>query len=373
LTYRILSLDGGGHGGVIQAMALADLYPGLAGKGILGEFDLVVAAGGGALVLGALMADRSPAQILDALHPPSAAAPRQPRPGPLGRFLSRFGRGARPRPSGEGDVIATLMGEAATTALDQWVLDGPSELPVGVMFVTLDPDRGGARFLRGYAMEATGEPADPVSIIGAVRAAQPPSVREGAAPDGAAAGVDNPVMAGVIDALAMGAMPEDIEVLSIGAGQVRLVPPNLVVQGGATPAALVRDPPPEGKGREARTPREGTREGPADWASWAAHIVLAGDPGEMGRVVRMNPLAQPTPSGPGGWDYPKGLPAALFDALASLDRNAPGPLGADLARQWAEAWIRQGAPNQPIRAGADLSWALGDKTYIAAKRRWRNL
>ena len=115
------------------------------------------------------------------------------------------------------------------------------------------------------------------------------------------------------------------------------------------------------------------QDGPADTACWTAHVTLVNDPSEMGRVVRMSPLAQPAPKTGGGWDYPKGVPAALFDALARLDRAAAGAGEIDLVAQLGEAWIKQGAANQPIRSGADLAAALGDPTYVAAKRRWRSL
>ena len=55
MTYRILSLDGGGAWAVIQAMALIDLYGSdkKCGHEVLGDFDLVAANSGAAWFSGA--------------------------------------------------------------------------------------------------------------------------------------------------------------------------------------------------------------------------------------------------------------------------------------------------------------------------------
>jgi len=55
MTFRILSLDGGGTWALIEAMALGDLYPGETGHQILSHFDLATANSGGSIVLGGLM------------------------------------------------------------------------------------------------------------------------------------------------------------------------------------------------------------------------------------------------------------------------------------------------------------------------------
>ena len=54
MTFRILSLDGGGPWALLQAMALARLYPGLDGHAILGRFDLAIANSGGSITLAGL-------------------------------------------------------------------------------------------------------------------------------------------------------------------------------------------------------------------------------------------------------------------------------------------------------------------------------
>jgi uncharacterized protein len=47
MTYRILSLDGGGSWALIEIRALMEIYGDRSGREILSEFDLVAANSGG--------------------------------------------------------------------------------------------------------------------------------------------------------------------------------------------------------------------------------------------------------------------------------------------------------------------------------------
>src|SRR5258707_13727679 len=61
MSFRILSLDGGGSWSLIQIMTLIDLYRSggslLTGHHVLRDFDLVVANSGGSIGLGGLIKD----------------------------------------------------------------------------------------------------------------------------------------------------------------------------------------------------------------------------------------------------------------------------------------------------------------------------
>ena len=66
MTYRILTLDGGGCWSLLQAMALERVFGGnTKGRDILSQFDIVSANSGGSIVLGALIANLTPLQIRD--------------------------------------------------------------------------------------------------------------------------------------------------------------------------------------------------------------------------------------------------------------------------------------------------------------------
>ncbi len=71
-VYRVLSLDGGGAWALLQATALAELYPsvdgrpgGRPGREILREFDLCTATSGGSIVLACLADDWTPGRIVE--------------------------------------------------------------------------------------------------------------------------------------------------------------------------------------------------------------------------------------------------------------------------------------------------------------------
>jgi hypothetical protein len=109
---------------------------------------------------------------------------------------------------------------------------------------------------------------------------------------------------------------------------------------------------------------------PPDAATFTAHVVLGNAADKAGRVVRLNPVVQPVNQN-GGWTYPKGLPKEVFDPLAKLDMDAIENSQVELIKRLGDAWIHEGAPNQPIRMLDDLSCGLGDGTYAQAKARWR--
>ncbi|MEO8961999.1 MAG: patatin-like phospholipase family protein [Ginsengibacter sp.] len=65
MSYKILSLDGGGSWALIQARVLQDLYGDIRGHALLRQFDMAIANSGGALVLACLCNDMKMSEILD--------------------------------------------------------------------------------------------------------------------------------------------------------------------------------------------------------------------------------------------------------------------------------------------------------------------
>ena len=58
MSYKILSLDGGGTWAILETMALKQIYGGdTSGHQILAKFDLAVANSGGSIVLAGLVLD----------------------------------------------------------------------------------------------------------------------------------------------------------------------------------------------------------------------------------------------------------------------------------------------------------------------------
>src|SRR5579875_2559327 len=66
MSYKILTLDGGGSWAIIEAMALRALYgPDATGHEVLSQFDLVAANSGGSIVLGTLIENCTMSQIYE--------------------------------------------------------------------------------------------------------------------------------------------------------------------------------------------------------------------------------------------------------------------------------------------------------------------
>ena len=75
MSFRILSLDGGGSWALIQVKALIDLYGAAChGHDVLKDFDMVAANSGGSIVLGGLVENLPLSQLLNFLD---EAASRQ--------------------------------------------------------------------------------------------------------------------------------------------------------------------------------------------------------------------------------------------------------------------------------------------------------
>src|SRR5258708_1468891 len=154
MSFRILSLDGGGSWSLLQIMTLIDLYRSggalLTGHHVLRDFDLVVAAGSGSIVLGGLVKDLPLTEIRtffeDAALRRSVFTPGTARRNTAGRLFGLLG-GLRPRysTSGKLDGLRRLFnsdsGEAGIgdTTLD--ALKTRIGLPAQVMIVAFDYDR----------------------------------------------------------------------------------------------------------------------------------------------------------------------------------------------------------------------------------------
>jgi hypothetical protein len=394
MTFRILSLDGGGTWALLEALALGDLYPGESGRQILSHFDLAVASSGGSIVLAGLMIDLAPPAIAAIFRDHAqreAIFHRKAFPLSVLARVPIFPRYvAHKKHSG----LSQLLGEHASRTLADWPHakgwpTGPGGEPVRVLIMAFDYDRRRADYLRSYTVPATRAEAEAISLADAVHASSNAPVSYFDAParvdapdpgrphkrywDGAMGGHNNPLLAGVVDALALGATPKLTAALTLGAGSVRLAPADLA-DARLTPRKLIAPRPvPSPIGDAGRAAGCITND-PPDSATFISHVVLGNDPGQPGRVVRMSPVVQPVrDEATDRWDYPAVLPRPIFDRLAKLHIDAVRDADVDLIDALGEAWFDGKAPNQPIRMGDDLSCQLGHDTYDKAKAAWRAL
>jgi len=385
MTFRILSLDGGGTWALLEAMALADLHPGESGRQVLAHYDLAVACSGGSIVLGGLMLDRSPAEIASIFADRSKRESIFYKKHAAWRLLSRlpiFPRYvAKQKRVGLGELFGIegeeRLGDLPATA--NWP-QGPAGDPVRVLIMAFDYDRLRGEYLRSYGIPKTGAEAEPIALVDAIHASSNAPVTFFDAPavangrrywDGAMAGYNNPLLAGVVDAIALDVDPKSIVALTIGAGTVRLAPPDLGHR--AAHPRLVAPQAKPGPLHDVGRAAGCITNDPPDSATYTAHIVLGNHPGMVGRVIRLSPVVHPVRNGEGEWDYPEGLPKILFDHLATLRLDALRWRDVDVIERLGEAWIGGSAPNQPIRMGDDLSCQIGHDTYAEAKAAWKRL
>lgn len=387
MQFRILSLDGGGAWALLQAMALREIYGDENGRAILADFDLVAANSGGGIVLGALIKDYRPSQIIELFNDERRRRTLFVKKPLLARLPSLLGLGPRySTPAKHGGIAATLGAALAGTPLKDLgaLLPRPGGTPVKLVVLGFDYDRQRASFFRSFATRA-GSPASPVPLCDAINASStaPVNYFDRPAPcdgrrywDGAVGGYNNPLMAAVVEAMVDGATPRDIVALSLGTGSVRLVQPPTEAaarEGFLVPRArswLIGD---------IRKVATAILDDPPDAASYVAYVTLGNAPlppgGGSGSIVRLNPSIQPVlDEAANCWKAPPGLTDAEFDVLSTLDVGEIGQDAIDRIVALGKAWIAGGVPNQPIRMGSDrLDCELGDPTFAAGAQRWRAL
>lgn len=384
MTFRILSLDGGGTWALLEAIALEDLYPNATGYDILREFDLVVANSGGSIVLAGLVLNLPLARIRSFFEDEALRKSIFVKKSWVEEELARLPIFPRYSAKEKRIGLGNIMGSPGGIPLSSWRNQpnwprGPRGAPTGLLVMAFDYDRLREDYLRSYDIGSTGAAAEKMALVDAVHASSDAPVTYFDAPadaggqrywDGAMGGYNNPLMAGVVDAISLGADPKEIEILSIGTGMTRLLPPNLAMPD--TPPDLLAAKVSPGIVSDAGRAGGCIMDDPPDAATFTAHVLLGNDVTKPGRVVRMNPMIQPVLEN-GHWDYPAALPKTLFDALVGLGMDALEKPDVDRIVDLGTAWIHQDAPNQPIRMLDDLSCALGDVTYQAARTRWRAL
>src|SRR3989475_563650 len=242
--YRILSLDGGGTWALIQARALRQIYGDLRGRDVLAQFDLVAANSGGAIVAAALACDFTLSEIDALLGDESARDEIFVTLPSWARIPSAvLDLGPKYRASAKLDGLKDRLAPTGDTPLDRLAQaiqrpGGPK--PPDYCIVAFDSDTLRAVFFRSNVeSNARSGPVGPSPTLAeAVHASSNAPVNSFDAPatfdtpaylgrrfwDGALAGMNNPLLAAVVEARANDVRAEDIIALSIGTGSVILPP-----------------------------------------------------------------------------------------------------------------------------------------------------
>lgn len=406
MTFRILSLDGGGPWSLIQIMTLIDLYRSsgalLTGHQVLRDFDLVVANSGGSIILGGLIKDLPLAEIQNLIEDPASRRSIFPgnSHGPLARLAGRI-TGVRPRYSAQKKLEglrAFLNGNPGEPGIGDLTLDAlktRTKLPTQIMIAAFDYDRQSEIFFRSNVKSRAADFAMPAiaTLAEAIHASTNAPIAFFDAPaavsrgrrcwDGAVGGYHNPVLAAVAEALANGVDPQSIQVLSIGTGGV-----ILPLAGGnedqATAKLVQRRQAPSRTG-DLKKLACTLLDDPPDTATFLAHVAL-GQPVPKdaeekitdGSLVRMNPLIQPIRL-PNGWARPAGLietedSSDEFLRLRRLAMDALADSDIALIKKFCRLWHNDAVANQPIRANQDnFDCEIGHRWYGEAKAQWQAL
>lgn len=399
MAFRVLSLDGGGVWSVVQALALIRIYgPETTGRQVLREFDLVAATSAGSIVLGGLIEDLPLGAILQIFQDEKLRKGMFRKSRDKLSLLIHHVTGLFPGlgGSGVGPIYSTAEKQAALEKLlgpyahcplkraARGVRRSGSERDVHLLIIAFDYDRERAQFFRSARAcgrgWGRGDPSS-VTLAQAISAStdppinyfdKPATIRPDRYWDGAIAGYNNPVLAAVSESIVLKQAPTDIVALSIGTGRVSLAgPPTtkaspfvkqrkpqcLVSDIGKIAVSIVDDPP--------------------DAATFMAHVMTGGidglpDPLDS-RIVRMSPLVRPVLC-EDEWVAPAGMKPAAFTTLAGLGIDAIEQDQVDAIVRYAEKWLADEAPNQPIRMDGDtFECELGHERFKDALAAWVRL
>jgi uncharacterized protein len=191
--------------------------------------------------------------------------------------------------------------------------------------------------------------------------------------DGAIAGCNNPVLAAVTEAIGKGQDPTKVTVLSIGTAMVRLLRP----QPGQRPSPFFQPILEPRIAPDIRKVATAIIDDPPDVATFLAHIMSGSDKGTKrpadSRIVRMNPLISPVKKGK-TWSAPGSMTPGEFGYLAKLDLDAVQRRQVDAISKYADLWLDDVAPNQPIRMkGKTIEPEVGKGRFSEAVAAWKTL
>lgn len=408
--YNILSLDGGGSWAVIQAACLADLYGrDTPGRTILSLFDLTVANSGGSLVLAGLCLNLTPAKIIELLSQlenRKKIFKRIPITGQIG-IGSRYQ--AEAKRNGLRELLAIASGEDPEILLSTIPQTIHSNGQNHILICAFDFDLERAAFLRSNSssnsasshpknvvgMKATrDEPlGDDITLLDAIHSAShapvlyfektadvqlimpDQSIERRRYWDGAVGGNNNPALAGLTEALSNDIRPEDIRILSIGTGIVRLpVARDFPAQSVSHPHLFEENKESQFLANMFKMATSILAD-PPDAASYIAFrmLHLSEDVPIRPNLVRMNPMISPVWNEHSfQWDLPKGYQTrqADFTKIVEVDMDAVSRDDFDSVSLAMNLWLQDLLPNQGIQHTRLLKAKIGQGLYSQAKSAW---
>ncbi|MCE3227270.1 MAG: hypothetical protein K0S32_1821 [Bacteroidetes bacterium] len=440
MAFSILSFDGGGTWALIQARVLEERY-GAEKKGheILREYDLVIANSGGSLVMAMLCANKSVSEIRKTFENTDVLKAIFKK-----KFLSRIKKWSvfpnydtenkyevfREHLQNEFDGVSDEdLNKMGVKRINKKVPFGDVLLPylpkligkpeLQIIITNFDYDRERAVYWRSntnskmessYIEEQTGNPRTDifktVTLAGAIHGSSNAPIQFFDDPatvevsefqnenkkstkrlywDGAVGGNNNPVKAGVLEALANSdnreKMRKEIRVVSIGTSNT--IQPVLYGHAGECQPQygwLVRYSKIDDVFEDLERMANSIIADPPDASAFDAHQVLdLPYKSEDQRFIRINPLVKPIlkkDSGSrDGWCMPGGekwTPETMED-LFTLDMAVSTEEGVKLINLLCDDYFKGLFHNQGIRIGGrDMSAILGHKLFQPAMDHWKS-
>lgn len=392
MTYRILSLDGGGTWALIQVKALIALYSeNTPGREVLRDFNLVAASSGGSIVLGGMLENLKLGEILNLFEDQTTRKSIFSDTEVIGDRVLRDLTGLGPKYSTKNELPALkrVLADTGNTPLTEVASGLPghgSDQDLHLLIIGFDYDRNRAAFFRSAESSGPewgkGETAN-VTLAEAIHASTNAPVNYFDAPatfpggmdrywDGAIAGCNNPVLAAATEAIVRRVNPTDIVALSIGTASVAL-PWALAGQPQSPYTQPILEP---GLVTDLHKLATSILDDPPDIATFLAHVLTGSGigldmPAPKSRIVRMNPLISPLRNQSGEWSPPGSMNEIEFKYLAALDMDAVEQSQVDAISNYADLWWQDAAPNQPIRMNGDtLVPELGQIRFSDAAAAW---
>ncbi len=397
--FRILSLDGGGPWSLIEARTLGAIFaPDMAGREVLSHFDLVICNSGGAVVVAGLLADMTPQAIetdcfanQQRLHQIFMQTTLSEDPGaavlrPLGIDFYEYSTVAKRA------ALRAVLGAVGDMTIPQLptLFTGGQTAPKFI-FTAFGYDRLRQQFFRSdpNSPAASDTHDAPLTLAEAVDASSTAPLLYFDAPaivgagtgmirywDGGVGGYNNPVLQGVVEALAYGAAREDIQVITLGSGTV--MQPLKSEFPDADPA-LVRDTPDYTVVRDIAKLSGAITDDPPDAASLHAYVLLGRPlPPRVGGVVqpqgtagfvRFSPVIRPHLEN-GVWQAPRSFQGQAWTTVSNLELICIEPAQIELLQALTAAWMASDPldiPNQPVRLSwPDFTCELGFASFVDA-------
>lgn len=393
---RILSLDGGGSWALLEAKALGNLYgDNTPGHEILNKFDFAIGNSGGSLILAGLACGFTPAQLQEKLNSEKLRKKIFYKYSNIIRII-----GLGPKYKTEMKRIGleeALEGKANRTLSDFGTGDG---IKTRLIICGFNYFRERAEFFRSDNNSPSGSSVIEkrnlgsdyigtgfdISLLDAIHASSNAPLNYFNKPakslpkdsknpryywDGAVGGYNNPVLAGVIEAMSYGVSVEDIRVLSIGTGTA----PRPVLEVGESftnKKLVISTEDDNGFTKDISKMATSILSDPPDAASFMVAVLL--DPAlkkETPNFVRMSPVACPELNKK-IWDIPQtysNKPDRFID-LIELDMDAIEPKEVQLIEEFGNHWLKDEVKNQGIRSNKFFDPIIGYGKFSEAKKAW---